>query len=101
MADMEGTLRAAPARNRWSWLCLVLLVLVVASSFGVIYTAHSSRGAASSSRRGVTRTRSRTSGGNCCSSAAPCSSHARVEVIARDRLRMVPVEGEFRVLVGE
>ncbi|MCB1632056.1 MAG: cell division protein FtsL [Pseudomonadales bacterium] len=102
MADVESALRAAPGRNRWPWLALVLLVLVVASSFGVIYTAHSSRELfrqLEQARRDENEIQNEWR--QLLLERGTLSSHARVEAIARERLRMVPVEGEFRVLVGE
>ncbi|MCG3169070.1 MAG: Cell division protein FtsL [Pseudomonadales bacterium] len=95
----------APQRahgERWPWLALVLLVLAVASSFGVIYAAHTSR----ELFRQLERERRdeneiQIEWRQLLLERGTLSSHGRVESIARERLRMAPVEGEFRVLVAE
>lgn len=101
---MAGTAnpRQTTAGSSWMLVTLVLLVLVMASSFGVIYVAHASREL-------FHRLEQERRAGNeiqiewrqLLLERGTLSSYARVETIARERLHMVPVEGRFHVLVDQ
>ena len=92
----------APRRDRRPVLALVLLLLVVISSFGVIYAAHEARELfrqLEQARRDENEIQIEWR--QLLLERGTLSSHARVESMAASELQMVPVEGEFRVLVVE
>ena len=97
------TPEAAPARAfRWPLLAAALLVAIVLSSFGVIYTAHESRELfrqLEQARRDENEIQIEWR--QLLLERGTLSSHARVEAIANSELQMVPVGGEFRMLVVE
>ena len=92
----------APRADRRPLLALALLLLVVLSSFGVIYAAHESRELfrqLEQARRDENEIQIEWR--QLLLERGTLSSHARVEAMASSELQMVPVEGEFRVLVVE
>jgi len=98
----DNAVAPAVARLRWSWIAVVLLLFVVASSFGVIYSAHESRELFRQLEQ-VRREQNeiQIEWRQLLLERSTLSSHARVEDMAASELQMVPVEGEFRVLVVE
>lgn len=91
-----------PRRAPWHWIAPVLLACVVGSSFGVIYTAHTARELfrqLEQARR--TENEIQIEWRQLLLERGTLSSHARVEAMARERLRMAPVEGKFHVLVEQ
>ena len=93
----------APARAfRWPLLASALVVAIVLSSFGVIYAAHESRELfrqLEQARRDENEIQIEWR--QLLLERGTLSSHARVEAIANSELQMVPVGGEFRMLVVE
>lgn len=98
----EEPTRETAAPDRWPLLAAVLLVLSVLSSFGVIYAAHESRELfrqLEQARRDENEIQIEWR--QLLLERGTLSSHARVEAMAGSELKMVPVEGELRVLVAE
>ena len=107
MTESDKTARQAdsPAPPRgvlWSALAVALSMLLVASCFGVIYTAHTSR----ELFRELEQARHQENEiqiewRQLLLERSTLSSHARVEAIASAELQMQPAGGEFRIVVIE
>jgi cell division protein FtsL len=98
-----GSVSPAPAdRVAWPIVATVLLLMSIATSFGVIYSAHESR----ELFRELERLRHRENEiqiewRQLLIERSTLSSHARVEAIATQELQMHPVGGDFRIVVVE
>jgi cell division protein FtsL len=96
-----SAVRRFPARG-WVLLSALLLVLIVISSFGVIYSAHRSRelfGEIERVRRDENEIQIKWR--QLLIERSTLSAHARVETMAGSELQMVPANGELRMLVLE
>ena len=86
----------------WRAITALLLALVMASSFGVIYTAHQSR----ELFRTLEKSRQRENQiqiewRQLLLERSTLSSHARIEAMAGSELRMHPLDDELRTVVIE
>ncbi|MBK6288670.1 MAG: cell division protein FtsL [Gammaproteobacteria bacterium] len=104
MADREPP-ASVPQRfpvPGWVLVSAVLLVLVVISSFGVIYSAHKSRELFRELEQ-VRRAENeiQIEWRQLLLERSTLSAHARVEAMAGSELQMVPASGELRILVLE
>lgn len=104
MAEREPTANV-PKRfpvAGWVLVSAVLLVLVVISSFGVIYSAHKSRELFRELER-VRRAENeiQIEWRQLLLERSTLSAHARVEAMAGSELQMVPASGELQILVLE
>jgi cell division protein FtsL len=100
--SVEESPRETAPPDRWPVFAALLLVLAVLSSFGVIYAAHESRELfrqLEQARRDENEIQIEWR--QLLLERGTLSSHARVEAIANSELQMVPVGGEFRMLVVE
>lgn len=88
--------------DHWPWVAAGLGILVMATSFGVIYAAHTARDLfrdLEQERRAENEIQN--TWRQLLLERGTLASHGRVETIARERLRMGPVDGELHVLVAE
>lgn len=86
----------------WIALMLCLVVLIVMSSFGVIYSAHKSRELFRQLEQ-VRREQNeiQIEWRQLLLERSTLSAHARVEAMAKSELQMAPVSGELKMLVIE
>ena len=100
--ELETTHTRSPQGIALPVLAVALLLLLVATCFGVIYTAHTSR----ELFRELEQARHQENEiqiewRQLLLERSTLSSHARVEAIANAELKMQPVGGEFRIVVVE
>lgn len=108
MAERQAPGQATPAADetavaaRWGVIACVLLIVVLLSSFAVIYSAHRTRELFRElEQQRHLENEAQIEWRQLLIERSTQASHARVEEIARDTLQMRPVGDEFRMVVVE
>lgn len=98
----DDVVATQPAQLRWPVVSCVLLLLCVASAFGVVYASHNARELFRELeilRREENEIQIEWR--QLLLERSTQSSHARVEAIAGSELEMEPVSGEIRTVVAQ